>query len=164
MYFDVEQVADRFPQSIFDALIGGTYDFYGVDGETLCIGVNGTRVALEAVEDPSDGYRSYFGCFRTSEVGHIFFGQPIARVALKPGGESSRSWNWSCCDDGGYRCNCESARLKREENFSGWVLEDVDTGHVWLTVGTDHGDDYYPCFTFRYSPDPSKRIEEDNDD
>lgn len=165
--FDIESIADRFPQSIFDGLIGGTYDFYGVDGNCFCIGVNGTRVALEAVEDESDGYRSYFGCFRTSTVGKIFFGQPIARVQLRNGGLSSRTYaydenRWD--SDGNELPPSPAVFSRMRENFTGWELTDPDTGHVWLTVGTDHGDDYYPCFTFRYTPDPDKRIEEDYDD
>lgn len=161
MFFDVDNVSDRFPDAVFQTLLGSTYEFYGVDGKTFCIGLNGSRVVLEAVEDPSDGYRSYFGCFRTSTVGHIFFGQPIARVILRPGGLSYRSWGY--CGHDVIDCICDASRRRREENFSGWVLEDVDTGHAWLTVGTDHGDDYYPCFTFRYQPDPSKRVEISND-
>jgi hypothetical protein len=44
----------------------------------------------------------------------------------------------------------EASESSKKLNFSGWVLLDVDTGHVWLQVGTDHGDDYYPCYTFDY--------------
>jgi hypothetical protein len=136
-FMNVDDVPNLFPQGIFDTLLGGVYDFYGVDGDTFCIGTGSTRIALEAVEDPSDGYRSYFGCFRTSEVGKIFFRNPIARVRLEEGGESRRM-------------GPEASESSKKLNFSGWVLLDVDTGHVWLQVGTDHGDDYYPCYTFDY--------------
>lgn len=167
MYFDPDDVANRLPDGILTSLIGGTYEFYGVDDKSFCIGVNGSRMVLEAVEDPSDGYRSYFGCFRTPEVGKIFFGSPIARVRLEAGGRSERI-RCFCDDNDPYDTPREdrpcAAHLKSQtDHFSGWVLKDVDTGHTWLTVGTDHGEDYYPCFTFAYSPDPSKKIELPND-
>ena len=131
MYFDIDNVPNRFPDSVLRSLLDQEYDFYGVDNNSFCIGSGGSRMALEAVENPDDGYRSYFGCFATSEVGKIFFGSPVARVEFKDS------------DNG---------------NFAGWVLVDVDTGHVWLRVGTDHADDYYPCFVFEYTPDINKEI------
>ena len=27
-----------------------------------------------------------------------------------------------------------------------------ETGHIWLEIGTDNTEDYYPCFVFNYSP------------
>lgn len=130
--FDTDKVPNRFPDDILQTLIDREYDFYGVDNNTFCIGSNGSRMALEALEDESDGYRSYFGCFATSSVGKIFFGTPVARVKFV---DSSAG------------------------PFSGWSLVDVTTGHVWLRVGTDNLDDYYPCFTFDYMPDTTKEIE-----
>jgi hypothetical protein len=154
-----DEVVNRFPEKLFDSLVGGTYDFYGVDGNTFCIGVNGARMALEAVEDRSDGYRSYFGCFTTSEMGKIFFTQPVARVQLMEGGLSERIYSCGCTNRYDKRqANCNECLRMAKDNFSGWVLRDVDTDHEWLTIGTDHGDDYYPCFTFRYTPDKSQAI------
>ena len=135
-----------FPEELFESLLGGEYDFYGVDNTCFCIGVDGVRMALEATEDPDDGYRSYFRSFQVSSVGKIFFGTPIARVRLIKGGESRYL----------YKPATKEARMGK---FSGWVLQDVESGHTWLTVGTDHGDDYYPCFTFDYTPDPSKTVD-----
>ena len=146
--FDRDEVADKFPDAMLTSMLDGVYDFYGVDDTSFCIGVNGARMVLEALEDPDDGYRSYFGCFRTSEVGKVFFGRPIARVKWQEGGKSFRKMFMDDDDAGG----CADLDAK-DESFTGWVLKDVDTGHVWLTVGTDYGDDYYPCFTFRYTPD-----------
>jgi hypothetical protein len=163
-YFSIDEVENRFPDDMLVSLMGGTYDFYGVDGDSFCIGLNGARMVLEAVEDPSDGYRSYFGCFRTTNVGKIFFGSPISRVVLREGGKSSRTYCY-CYDDTareGQTCSTHLEEQKR--NFTGWVLEDEETGHAWLTVGTDFGDSYYPCFTFNYQPDTSKTIEDSHDD
>lgn len=149
--FDSEEVPNKFPQRILDTLLGGTYEFYGVDGHSFCIGVNGARMVLEAVEDPGDGYRSYFGCFKTSEVGKIFFREPIALVRFKTGGLSTRcDWMWA--RESEEEISEEVSTQKSREAFSGWVLEDAQYSHTWLTIGTDYGEDYYPCFTFRYSP------------
>lgn len=161
----MEAVSKEFPKDIFESLIGGVYDFYGVDNHAFCIGVDGSRLILEAVDDPSDGYRSYFGCFvfDDTNVSPIFFGTPIARVRLLEGGRSRRT---PCfCDgndpydDGRTDHPCENHAASQRTNFSGWVLRDVDTDHEWLTVGTDHGEDYYPCFTFIYQPDPTKKVD-----
>lgn len=161
--YDPDNITNKFPDNIFESLMGGTYDFYGVDDKSFCIGVGGARLVLEAVEDPSDGYRSYFGCFRTSDIGAIFFGRPIARVILEVGGRSERC-RCFCGDNDPYDSSkpdnpCPDHLQQQQQNFSGWVLRDADNGHLWLQVGTDHGEDYYPCFTFRYQPDPTKKIE-----
>lgn len=149
-HFDADNVPNRFADELFKSLINCEFEFYGVDGNCFCIGVNGTRMVLEAVEDPSDGYRSYFSCFRTEEVGRIFFRSPIARVKLLAGGLSTRTHSEPV----------SAAELhEAQQEFSGWVLKDVVTGHTWLTVGTDYGDDYYPCFTFRYEPDKRNALQ-----
>lgn len=155
----------EFPQDIFESLLGGTYDFYGVDGNTFCIGVGESRLVLEAEVDPSDGYRSYFGCFNTGapSSSSIFFGTPVARVELLTGGRSSRI-RCFCGDNDPYDAAkvdspCDTHRAEQERSFKGWQLRDVDTGHVWLTVGTDYGEDYYPCFTFDYQPDKNQKVQ-----
>jgi hypothetical protein len=132
---------------LFESLVGHIYDFYGVDQNCFCIGVGGSRIAFEAVEDESDGYRSYFDSFKVSEIGKIFFRTPIAKISLREGGCSTRR-RYSGDTD-------EYSKRELENSFNGWVLEDVETGHIWLTMGTDFGEDYYPCFTFRYEV-PSK--------
>ena len=136
-YFDKNKVPNRFPEDILNTLVGHSYDFYGVDNNSFCIGSDGARMALEAVEDEEDGYRSCFGCFATAQVGKIFFGSPVAKVVFKE----------IEIDD---------------DHFRGWHLEDVNTGHVWLKVGTNYADDYYPYFTFEYRPDPLKTVQISN--
>jgi hypothetical protein len=124
--FQPEDVVGRLPDDILKTLIGYEYDFYGVDNTTFRIGTSKSLVTLDAMEDPDDGYRSYFGCFRVSNVG-VFFKTPISRVRLVD---------------------------FDEDNFRGWGLIDVKDDHVWLRVGTDYNDDYYPCFIFDYQPKP----------
>lgn len=122
---------DEEKSRFFLSMVGYVYEFYGVDNNTFCIGINGKRCAFEALEDPDDGYRSYLDSVVVSLKKHIFFQTPIANVRLEaaPGKRTDHSWS-----------------------FIGWRFIDVDDEHVWLLVGTDNSDDYYPCFIFEYSP------------
>lgn len=107
------------PETLDD---GGVYDFYGVDGNQFKLG----DFVYEAIEDESDGYRSYLESVEVRGGNGIFFGQPLDKVILKE------------VDDG---------------YFDGFELRSAtDEKHVWLRFGTDNYDDYYPCFTFTYSP------------
>lgn len=112
----------------FDALIGQVLPFYGVDGTHFKLG----DVIYHAAEDESDGYRSFLGCIDVVEPGNlIFFSEPLAAVRVEdydevPPDESDR--------DEGFR------------------FVDVTDGHVWLKVGTNDYDDYYPYFVFEYQP------------
>ena len=107
----------------FKSLVSYEYEFYGVDNNAFCIGINGKRVAFEALEDEDDGYRSYLGNIVVSMEGQVFFRQPVAQVMLE-----------------------------EDRSIDGWRLRDVADDHVWLEVGTDATDSYYPSFVFRYSP------------
>lgn len=78
----------------------------------------------EAIEDDDDGYRSYLDSVAVSGEDGTFFTAPIATVQLK------------------------STGTEGDERYE---LVDA-SGHVWLTIGTDHSDDYYPYFEFDYSP------------
>lgn len=80
---------------------------------------------FEAIEDPCDGYRSYLGTIQlNSGEGLTFFDAPIVQVRIKE---------------------------RNGHDSEGFVLED-ETGHVWLEVGTNYVDDYYPTFVFYYTP------------
>ena len=110
----------------FDELIGKTVDFYGVDNNVLCVGtVFDGRMAFEAVEDEADGYRSMLDEVKQVPLtGHIFFRTPVTKLNISE---------------------------ITSPGFSGYVLTDA-SGHVWLRLGTNCCDDYYPCFTFDYTP------------
>jgi hypothetical protein len=138
--YSEESVDSRFTSQMLDSLLlsADSLDFYGVDSNSFCVGIGQSKIVLEAVEDPSDGYRSYFGCFRTSEVGKIFFRSPLASVKMR---EISHV----------HKIN---GKISRERQLSGWELVDLSDGHVWLQVGTDFSDDYYPRFVFKYNPSP----------
>lgn len=104
----------------FKQTLDKTYKFYGVHDTSFKIG----RHIFEVVEDPDDGYRSYMECVESrKDEKLVFLGRSFAQVRVE---------NYS------------------EQEFEGYRLVDVDTGHVWLRFGTDHVDDYYPCFVFDY--------------
>lgn len=111
--------------------VGMEADFYGVDNNNFKLGDS----VFEAVEDPEDGYRSMLAEVKTitDPAGLIFFQTPIARVRVKQAPESHSKHGYS-------------------ESFEGYQLVDVADGHVWLLLGKDNADDYYPVFTFDYTP------------
>lgn len=43
------------------------------------------------------------------------------------------------------------AKVEVIVSVGGYRLVD-DSGHIWLDIGTDYSDDYYPCFFFTYYP------------
>lgn len=121
----------------FNSIIGYEFYFYGVYANCFKL----DDMILEAVEDPSDGYRSYLGSiFHKTELGAddtIFIDKPLGKVVIKSFGE--------------------------DISVDGWYLLDVNTGHIWLRVGTDVSCDYYPCFMFDYTPDKTLCILPDLD-
>lgn len=107
----------------FKDLVNSVFDFYGVDNSEFKL----NEVVYEAIEDPDDGWRSYLSSIEVKESNGIFFKQPLAKIKV----------------------------IKTENNdsdFDGFALVDVVDGHVWLQIGTDHSEDWYPSFTFHYSP------------
>ncbi len=119
-------------------LDGKRWEFFGVNENCLQVRELGTEAkrVFEAIEDESDGYRSCLGDFKELGAGEqlsrkLFFNEtPFAVVTSR-------------CPD---RLSEVPDRL-----FDGIQLVD-DSGHVWLTVGTDNTENYYPCFEFSYSP------------
>lgn len=80
-------------------------------------------VVWQAIEDPQDGYRSMM--------------EKIGRV------ESISNLTFS---------SVPFATVQvRKNDLNGYDLVD-GAEHIWLSMGTDNGDSYYPCFVFRYSP------------
>jgi hypothetical protein len=113
-------------QVAFESLMGERLKFYGVENSVLYVsrGRSRERLAFEAVEDEVDGYRSMLKDVRQVPTeGKIFFCGPIASVTVEGANE-----------------------------VDGWRLVDVDDGHVWLVLGTDNSDEYYPSFRFEYRP------------
>lgn len=113
----------------FSKLIGKKLKFYGVDGFCFKLGNH----VFEALEDENDGYRSMMEDIvditaNPDTKDKIFFKKPIALVTVH---DSSSGHN---------------------DGDDHYALIDAKDGHIWLTFGTDHHDDYYPCFRFYYRP------------
>lgn len=109
----------------FDAMIGDGkwHDFYGVDSNRFKLGSH----VFEALEDESDGYRSYLETIKSClNPIDIFFKKPLTKVKVE------------VAPEGEYVDGTDT-----------WQLVDKDN-HVWLRVGTDNTDDYYPRFVFEY--------------
>jgi len=109
-----------------------TFKFYGVDNNFYKL----DNTVWEAVEDPSDGYRSYLDSIeeKINSDKLIFFSEPLAEVKV----------------------------IKSDDNnIDGYSLIDTKDGWVWLRIGTYDYDDYYPCFRFEYNPKPVKTLWED---
>lgn len=81
-------------------------------------------VVWEAIEDESDGYRSLLETVKAvKEDDCTFSREPFATVKV----------------------------VKVDTDyFEGYHLVDIDGGHVWLKVGTNTSDSYYPCFIVQY--------------
>lgn len=107
----------------FDDLVGTTLDFYGVADLEFKLGNN----VWLAVEDEEDGYRSSLGAIELPPAGTgPFFKIPIAQVILREKND--------------------------DEYFTGYLLVDALDNHVWLRIGTNNSDSYYPLFVFEYTP------------
>jgi hypothetical protein len=114
---------------LMESLKGHKFRFYGVDNTRFKL----DDVVYEAKEDESDGYRSYLESIQVVlDCSSIFFKRPVASVTVR---DAVVPRITNVYDDG----------------LEGWELVD-DSGHVWLLVGTDRSDGYYPFFTFRYTP------------
>ena len=82
------------------------------------------------LEDPDDGYRSYLETVEQVETNAIFYSFSLAKVQVR----------------------------KSERDFQdGYFIVDQDE-HVWLEFGTDHSDDWYPFFYFRYRPNKLRKL------
>ncbi len=102
--------------------------FFGVDGNCFKIGDK----VLEAVEDENDGYRSMLEDVRErTEEGLVFFGQPLDTVMVREAPPEPTEYS---------------------RDFRGHEVVSTKDGHRWLLLGTDDFLDYYPMFTFAYSP------------
>ena len=104
----------------FQDTIDNQYKFYGVYDLMFKI----DHHVFEVIEDENDGYRSYMDSVEVTQDNKlVFLGKSFADVVV---------------------------RDYTEGDFQGYALVDVIDGHRWLVFGTDHVDDYYPCFRFYY--------------
>lgn len=86
------------------------------------------QFVMHAVQGEDDGYRSSFDSLNLIPKSNVIFcDEALGRVIIR--------------EAHGYGTD-----------FAGWQLIDADDKHLWLTFGTDCATDYYPQFTFDYSP------------
>lgn len=129
---DVAMVMSRLPVDDDDWSEEVDVMSFGMDGKTYT-----------ATEDADDGYRSMLGSLEV-EDGHttaILSGTHIEReVEIK---------YFSKYPDT-KPCNHEWCDIIR--------IIDVQTKHIWLELGTDHSDKYYPFCIMRWSDMPFEKL------
>ena len=99
----------------------------GLEGEFFGVDNNCFKIGnivFEAMEDAEDGYRSLMKEIqvRKDVDGLIFFRAALDHVKV----------------------------VRVDEDI--WNLVSLEDGHVWLEIGTDYADSYYPFFVFTYHP------------
>ena len=90
------------------------------------------NILWQAVEDDMDGYRSMldYVLYADNLLQKKFIScKNLARVTLE---------NIDNTEEGG--------------DFAGYVLKDVKDGHIWLRIGTNYMDEWYPCIVFQHIP------------
>ena len=123
---------------LFDYIfrLGDIRQFYGTDNRCFKL----DDLVFEAMEDESDGYRSYFDTIQVKDsTGLIFFQTPIDTVCIE------------YIDDGNVQ-DSEQNEVNMLRSFNGYLFRSTIDGHLWLAIGTSYTDSYYPYFIFKYQP------------
>ena len=114
----------------FHNLVGLEGVYEGADESELTFKFD--NILWKALEDDMDGYRSMldYVLYADSDMQKKFIGtKNLANVVLE---------NIDNTDDGGF--------------FAGYVLKDIEDGHIWLRIGTNYMDEWYPCTVFQHIP------------
>lgn len=140
--FQLVRLAKANDDSFHGQFAGQTLPFYGVDNNMFKLGDK----VYHAKEDPDDGYRSYLDTIEetTPPSNSIFFKQPVAHVRVERFDHNGDDYVPGYMSD-------DNQELGHPA-FGGYRLVDAQTGHPWLTVGTNFQEDYYPSFHFHYNP------------
>lgn len=113
-----------------ESMVGKQFNFYGVCMNEFKL----NSLVWEAIEDESDGYRSYLQSIEKTNSTAIFFPSPLDVIKVvsteREVRENGKSFN----------------------DFEGYLLSSVSDDHVWLRIGTNCSDSYYPYFVFDYTP------------
>ena len=113
---------------IFENFLNIELDFYGATNNKFKVGIDEDTIIFEVLEDEDDGYRSCLDTVVVSDQTNAdkdFLGKHFAKVCIE-----TIEYNY----------------------FKGYAIKDAASDHNWLEFGTDHADDYYPYFVFRYNP------------
>jgi len=111
-------------------LVGITGLYEGADESSLVFKFD--NILWQAVEDDMDGYRSMldYVVYADDALQKKFIcNKNLAKVVLE---------HIDNTEEGG--------------TFSGYVLKDIEDGHVWLEIGTNYMDEWYPCVIFNHCP------------
>lgn len=114
----------------FHNLVGLKGIYEGADEQSFAFKFD--DILWQAAEDEMDGYRSMldYVVYADSEIESKFIShENLAHVVLE---------NIDNTEDGGY--------------FAGYVLKDTTDGHIWLRIGTDYTDEWYPYIVFQHIP------------
>jgi hypothetical protein len=111
------------------SLLGKKVELFGVCGNVFKIRLidEDKLLYLEALEDDNDGNRS-----------------ALDRVILHP----MQPGNTTFPDQ-----SIGQVTVTQAGDIEGWNFVDSNL-HAWLSIGTDCGDSYYPCFIFRWELPP----------
>ena len=105
------------------SLVGLTGLYEGADEASYLFKFDG--IVWEALQDELDGYRSCLDYIVYGDKKKLIQQNKLANVIVE-------EYN--------------------VDNFEGYVLKDVKTNHVWLQIGTQYIDKYYPEAIFRHYP------------
>lgn len=116
----------------FEELVGETGSLY-LNTDTNRFQIG--SCIFEAIENPDDGYRSMMDeiVLVTDQAQKI--GSPLASIEITKSSDNS---------------------------FDGYKIVDLEDSHIWLKIGTDESDSYYPYFVFEWTP--KKPIEEQKEE
>lgn len=128
-----------------------TFSFHGVYNNFFKL----DNVIWEAKEAPHDGYRSLLD---TIEVSNPTEPLPFPNITLDlvyieqvtSDEQPDRPTAWTAAIQNGW-----IAKIVSSPDFVGFRLIGKNTHHVWLEIGTEYQDEWYPMFTFRYTPMPA---------
>lgn len=108
-----------------------TDEYYFIETCNVCL-FTLDGITYKAIEDPSDGYRSYCGTLTTTKTKPRFSFKGVEVDCYMKEDDLNNLWN--------------------QQNDI-LVVEDINTGKIILEVGTGNIGDYYPYCHFSYHPE-----------
>ena len=104
-------------------LVGMSGKYEGADSQEFLFKFDG--IVWEAIPDEMDGYRSCLEYVVYASHKKLIEHRNLANVVIE-----------------------KSEFL----GFLGYILKDTSDGHVWLKIGTNYDDEWYPYFVFKHRP------------
>jgi|11_taG_2_1085331.scaffolds.fasta_scaffold12082_1 hypothetical protein len=113
----------------FHNLVGVVGDYEGANEQEHTFKFD--NILWLAVEDEMDGYRSMldYVLYADANQNKSFIAQKnLAKVRM------------------------ENINSDIDDEFSGYVLRDIEDEHIWLRIGTSYADQWYPYIIFQHIP------------